>query len=410
MKFPADQLLWLGAPRPYPRSMASLLIAVIYLAFISMGLPDALLGSAWPAMRPQLGVPVSYAGFLTILMSSGTVVSSLLSNRLLRTLGTARLTVACTALTVAALFGFSFSSEFWHLCLWAIPYGLGAGSIDAALNSYVALHYKSRHMSWIHFCWGLGATAGPVVMGYCLTNGYAWTTGYWVAGLLQSGMVLLLLMSLPLWKTAAVVAASGEPVQHTSTREALRLPGVKNVLIAFFCYCSLESTCGIWASSYMVLHRGVEAAAAAKWASFFYLGITIGRFVLGFIADRVGNRRMVRCGQACAAVGAVLIMLPFDTAFTFAGLMLVGLGCAPIYPCLLHATPDNFGAASSQALIGVQMACAYTGSTLTPPLVGAAADVVDIAVYPYVLLGLIVVMTVMTERLNRVVDGRGAAD
>lgn len=387
--------------------MASLLIAVIYLAFISMGLPDAVLGAAWPTMHGGLGVPVSYAGFLTILMSSGTVVSSLLSNRLIGKFGTSGLTVGCTALTAAALFGFSFSSEFWHLCLWAIPYGLGAGSIDAALNNYVALNYKSRHMSWIHFCWGLGATAGPTIMGYCLTHGHGWTSGYWIAGIVQSGMVLLLLMSLPLWKRAAVVGESGDARPRTSTASALRLPGVKNVMVAFFCYCALESSCGIWASSYMVLHRDVDAASAAKWASFFYLGITIGRFVLGFIADRIGNRNMVRYGQACAAVGTVLVMLPFGHAVTFAGLILIGLGCAPIYPCLLHATPDNFGKASSQALMGAQMACAYTGSTLMPPLLGAAAGWLDIAIYPYVLLALIVVMAVMTERLNGIVGGDG---
>lgn len=386
--------------------MASLLIAVIYLAFISMGLPDAILGAAWPTMHERLGVPVSYAGFLTILMSSGTVVSGLLSNRLIRTFGTGRLTVVCTGLTAMGLFGFAFSSSFWQLCLWAIPYGLGAGSIDAALNSYVALHYKSRHMSWIHFSWGLGATAGPVIMGFCLTRGYAWTSGYWIAGIVQTGMVLALLMSLPLWKSAVPTPAPGRTEHHSSSRDALRLPGVKGILFAFFCYCALESTCGIWASSYMVIHRGIAAAAAAKWASFFYLGITIGRFVLGFIADIVGNRRMIRAGQTCAAVGALLVILPLDTALTFSGLMLLGLGCAPIYPCLLHATPDNFGPSNSQALMGIQMACAYTGSMLMPPVVGIAADWIGIAIYPYVLLALITAMAIMTERLNAIVKRR----
>lgn len=384
--------------------MASLVIAVIYLAFVSMGLPDAVLGSAWPAMHGKLGVPVSFAGFLTILMSSGTVVSSLLSNTLINKLGTGKLVVSCTALTALALFGFSISSEFWHLCLWAIPYGLGAGSIDAALNNYVALHYKSRHMSWIHFCWGVGATLGPTIMSYCLTRGESWTDGYRIMGFVQLGMVLVLLGALPLWKKVASAAAQSQPVTPIPTSTALRLPGVKNVLLAFFCYCAVETTCGMWASSYMVLHRGVEPVSAAKWASYFFLGITLGRFALGFIADAVGNRRMVRAGQACAALGAILVMLPLSPAVTFAGLLLIGLGCAPIYPCLLHATPANFGPASSQALIGVQMACAYAGSTLMPPFVGVAADWIDIAIYPYLILTLFAVMTLMTESLNRIVD------
>lgn len=386
--------------------MASLLLAVIYLAFVSMGLPDAVLGSAWPVMRAEFGVPVSFAGVVTVLISSGTVVSSLLSNRLIARFGTGRLTVVCTALTAVALAGFSFSTAFWHVCVWAVPYGLGAGSIDAALNSAVALHYKSRHMSWIHFCWGLGATAGPVIMGLCLTRGQGWASGYWIAGLIQTGMVLVLLAALPLWKRVTPAAASVDSGPCVSTRSVLRLRGVKGVLVAFFCYCSLESACGMWASSYMVLHRGIDAAAAAKWASFFYLGVTAGRFVLGFMADAVGNRGMVRGGQACAAVGALLVTLPLDEVVMFAGLMLIGLGCAPIYPCLLHATPEHFGAANSQALMGVQMACAYTGSTLTPPLVGIAAERIGIGVYPWVLLMLVVGMTVMTERLNRIVDRR----
>lgn len=386
--------------------MPSLLLPLIYLAFISMGLPDALLGSAWPTMQQSMHVPVWYAGVISILISSATVVSSLLSNRLITRLGTSTLTVASTALTAVALFGFSFSTDFWHLCLWAIPYGLGAGSIDAALNNYVALHYKSRHMSWIHFCWGLGATAGPTLMGYCLTHGHAWTTGYQTAGIAQTVMFAMLLASLPLWKRASTQGNPDEQSAPTSTRAALRLPGVPSVLIAFFCYCALESSCGMWASTYMVMHRGIDPAAAAKWASFFYLGITIGRFALGFIADHIGNRNMVRSGQACAAIGCTLVMLPSSHAITFTGFILIGLGCAPIFPCLLHATPDNFGQSNSQALMGVQMACAYTGSTFAPPTLGVLAESASITIYPYALLLLIIAMTAMTERLNRIVTTR----
>lgn len=384
--------------------MPSLLIALIYLAFVSMGLPDALLGSAWPAMYPELDTPVSYAGILTVLISSGTVISSLLSNRVISRFGTGQVTTVCTALTAIALFGFSSSSSFWHLCFWALPYGLGAGSIDVALNNYVALYYKSRQMSWLHFSWGIGATAGPYIMGFCLAGGKTWNFGFLLVGVLQVGMVLVLLGTLSLWRRVPAQTPSGETIRRASTRAALRVHGVKSALVAFFCYCALEFTAGLWASSYLVIHRKLDVETAATWASFFYLGITIGRFVLGFIADAVGNRGMVRAGLGCAAVGTALVIMASGNTVVLIGLILIGLGCAPIYPCLLHATPDHFGADHSQALMGVQMACAYTGSMLMPLMLGMVAEVSDIAIYPYFLLVFIVVMAIMTERVNRIVD------
>lgn len=381
--------------------MAAILIAVIYLAFVSMGLPDALLGSAWPSIYGQMKVPVSYAGLITILIASGTVVSSLLSDRMLRRFGTGAVTVGCTLLTAVALFGFSASRSFVQLCLWAMPYGLGAGSIDAALNNYVAIKYKSRHMSWIHFFWGVGATAGPYVMGALLMGGRPWTDGYRVIGIVQSAMTLCLLLSLPLWKKNDLPrGALGSGAGGITKRRALGLAGAKPVLAAFFCYCSLESTAGLWASSYMTLQRGISPESAAKWASIFYLGITAGRFACGFVSDRVGNRNMVRLGEALAGAGILAVLLPWGNAACFAGLILIGLGCAPIYPCLLHETPRNFGAENSQTIMGLQMACAYTGSTLMPPLFGAVADGLGIRWFPAYLLCFLALMLAMTETLN----------
>lgn len=378
--------------------MAHLLIAVIYLAFVSMGLPDALLGAAWPTIYPAFDVPISYAGILTILIAAGTVVSSLLSNRALLRFGTGKVTAFCTLLTAVALFGFSSARAFWQLCLWALPYGLGAGSIDAALNNYVALHYKSRHMSWIHFCWGVGATAGPYLMGALLTGGQPWTRGYLVIGVVQAAMTALLFFALPVWKKDA---SAGEQRKAAITaRRVLALPGAKAGLIAFFCYCALETTTGLWISSYMNLNRGIPADEAAKWASIFFLGITAGRFVCGFVADRVGDRNMVRVGQTAIVAGTALVFLSRQNALCFAGIILIGLGCAPIYPSLLHETPQNFGAENSQAIMGVQMACAYTGTTLVPPLFGVVADKIDIAALPIFLLVLILAMIATVELLN----------
>lgn len=382
--------------------MASILIAIIYLAFVSMGLPDALLGSAWPTIYEGLGVPVSWAGLVTIIMAGGTVVSSLLSDQLLRRFGTGLVTAVSTLMTAVALFGFSVSGAFWHLCLWAVPYGLGAGSIDAALNNYVALKYKSRHMSWIHFFWGVGATAGPVIMGSILSGGAAWTSGYRAVGLLQTGMTLVLFLTLPMWKKNDLPqpGAGGDGGRMTRG-QVLRLPGAKALLAAFFCYSSVEATAGLWASSYMTLQRGVAPDVAARWASIFYLGITLGRFAIGFITDRVGDRNMVRIGQGCIIVGVLTLLLAPGNTVAFMGLILAGLGCAPVYPCLLHETPVNFGAENSQTMMGFQMACAYTGSTLMPPLFGLIAGHVSIGLYPLYLLLFAVTMLLTAERMNR---------
>ena len=382
--------------------MASILIAIIYLAFVSMGLPDALLGSAWPSIYGGMGVPLSYAGLVTIIMAGGTVVSSLLSDSLLRRFGTGWVTAVSTLMTAVALFGFSVSTAFWHLCLWAVPYGLGAGSIDAALNNYVALKYKSRHMSWIHFFWGVGATMGPVIMGGILSGGAAWATGYRVVGLIQTGMTLALFLTLPLWRKNDLPQSAASDADGRMTRgQVLKLPGAKALLVAFFCYSSVEATAGLWASSYMTLQRGVAPETAARWASIFYLGITLGRFAIGFITDRVGDRNMIRVGQGCIILGVLVMLLPGSNTVSFLGLILAGLGCAPVYPCLLHETPVNFGKQNSQTMMGFQMACAYTGSTLMPPLFGFLAGRLSIGLYPVYLLLFAVTMLLTAERMNR---------
>lgn len=381
--------------------MASLLLPVIYLAFISLGLPDSLLGSAWPSMVGQLGADLSWAGIVSMIISAGTIVSSLCSERLNARLGTGGVTVVSVLLTAAALFGFSTCTRFWQLCVWAVPYGLGAGSVDAALNAYVSLHYKSRHMSWLHCMWGVGASAGPVIMGRALAGG-SWQGGYRIISLIQFGLTAVLLLSLPLWKRPEKTPEGTDYTpEHRTLPQLLRMPGVPQVLLCFFCYCALESTAGMWAASYCTLVRGIDAGTAAGWASTFYLGITIGRGVCGFLTIKINDQNMIRLGQVLIALGVVLVLLPAGQGVLFAGLVTIGLGCAPVYPSIIHETPANFGREVSLAMTGIQMAFAYVGSCLMPPLFGLLAQYVTPALYPWFLAALLALMFAMAESLHR---------
>lgn len=392
--------------------MIHLLLAVIYLSFISLGLPDGLLGAAWPSMYGQFGVPVSYAGVISMIIAFGTIISSLASDRLTLKLGTGKVTVISVAMTALALFGFSISDSFWMLCLWAVPYGLGAGSVDASLNNYVALHYASRHMSWLHCMWGIGAAVGPYIMGFALTGGHSFQMGYRYVGVIQIVLTLILLCSLPLWKNrreaaAADTAADGktdagkEEVKPLALREVVAIPGAKEIMVTFFCYCALEQTAGLWASSYLALYKGVAAETAATFASMFFIGITVGRFLNGFLTMKFSDSQMIRTGQKIVLIGIIAMLLPMNEVVSMIGLILIGLGCAPIYPCIIHSTPEHFGADKSQALIGVQMASAYVGTCLMPPIFGLIANYISAALLPVYLVIILILMMVMYEKLLR---------
>lgn len=384
--------------------MFQILLVIIYLSFISLGLPDSILGAAWPSMYPGLQVPVSYAGILSMIIAAGTIVSSLQSDRLTRWLGTGKVTAISVAMTAAALFGFSVSSQFWMLCLWAIPYGLGAGSVDASLNNYVALHYESRHMSWLHCMWGVGATAGPYIMGLVLTGGGTWNLGYRVISGLQVVLTVILIFSLPLWKgRSETVEQNGEEVvaKALSLREVVKIRGVKEILLCFFCYCAVEQTTSLWASSYLTLYKGIPAETAATFASMFFIGITVGRALSGFVTMKFNDTQMIRLGQGIVGIGILLMLLPFGNACALIGLIVIGLGCAPIYPCVIHSTPAHFGADKSQAIIGIQMASAYVGTCLMPPIFGLIASHISVALLPVYLLVFLVLMVIMHEALNR---------
>ena len=383
--------------------MLHFLLPIIYLSFISLGLPDSVLGAAWPSMYEGFAVPVSYAGIIAMIISAGTIFSSFQSDRVTRRFGTGTVTAASVLMTAVSLFGFSLSRSFWLLCALAVPYGLGAGSVDASLNNYVALHYESRHMSWLHCMWGVGAAAGPYIMGFALTGGRGWNAGYRYIAFLQVALTAILFLSLPLWRKNAAGGASGDGSGGTPLRlrQILNLSGAKEAMITFFCYCAIEQTAGLWASSYFALHGGFSAEDAARFASLFYIGITVGRAFSGFLTMRFNDAQMIRLGEGIILLGGVLMLLPLGGIVSFLGLILIGLGCAPVYPCMIHSTPRNFGAENSQAVIGVQMAFAYIGILLMPPLFGLLADAVDVSLLPAFLLALLILMSAMHERLLR---------
>ena len=385
--------------------MYLLLLVIIYIAFISLGLPDSLLGSAWPVMYKQFGVPLSYVGIVTMIISGGTIVSSLISDKLTRKLGAGLVTAISVMMTAVALFGFSISNSLIFLCLWAIPYGLGAGAVDAALNNYVALHYASRHMSWLHCFWGVGAAISPFIMSYCLIRGWGWSIGFRSVAGIQIVLTSILFISLPLWKRRNISINSDEaPTAIQSPLQALKIDGVKFVLVAFFGYCALETTTGLWASSYLVRYRGINSDTAARFASLFYLGITFGRFLCGFIAEKAGDKLLIRFGIITTIIGIVLVGLPAKiNTLALLGLIVIGLGCAPVYPSLIHSTPSNFGKKNSQAIIGIQMASAYIGNTFMPPLFGLIANYINIGMYPLYLIFFAILMFIMLEQLNRVI-------
>lgn len=383
--------------------MTHLLLAIIYVAFISLGLPDALLGAAWPSMYRDFSVPVSYSGIIFMIIAGGTIVSSLQSDRLTKRLGAGAVTAISVLTTALALFGFSISRSYIALCLWAIPYGLGAGSVDAALNNYVAVHYASRHMSWLHCMWGIGASLGPYIMGYALTGGLSWNSGYRYIAVLQIGLTAVLFLTLPLWrgqaKTARKTGAVDTKAEPLPLRYVVSIPGAKEIMITFFCYCAVEQTANLWASSYLVLHQEVSAEIAAGFASLFFVGITAGRFLSGFLTLLLNDTQMIRLGQGLIAVGIITLLLPFGTITSLVGLMLIGLGCAPVYPSIIHATPANFGEDKSQAMIGVQMASAYAGTCLMPPVFGLVANHLGISLLPFYLMVILIVMVFMHERM-----------
>ena len=370
--------------------MVNLLLAVIYLAFISLGLPDSLLGAAWPGIYVQFNVPVSYSGAVSMLIALGTIISSLMSDRLNRRLGTGKVVLFSVLLTALTMLGFSLTTRYWQLIALAVPYGLGAGAIDAALNNYVALHYESRHMSWLHCFWGIGASLGPYIMGLAMAGKGGWKAGYLSVGAIQMVLTAILLFTMNLWvKSEESEEEKKEPV---TMKEVFAIPGALEVLLMFACYSAVEQTAMLWSSSYLVLAKGLDISLAATLAAMFTTGLTVGRAVNGFLTIKFNDDQLIDLGCGVILLGSVLIALPAPRIVAMGGLVIAGFGCAPIYPCIIHSTPTNFGADKSQAIIGVQMAFAYIGTLALPPLFGIIAQYLGITLLPYYLLVFLVMM------------------
>lgn len=383
--------------------MYSLLLVIIYLAFISLGLPDSLLGSAWPEMHVQLNVPISYAGIVTMIISGGTIISSLFTDKLTRKFSTGLVTAFSVALTALSLLAFSFSTQFWMLCFFAIPYGLGAGAVDAALNNYVALHYSSRHMSWLHCFWGVGTIISPYIMSFCLSNQYGWNDGYQFVFYIQFAITLLLFFSLPLWKKNQKSCENEEKMIKVTYKEIFKDKGIFIVLIAFFAYCSAEATIMLWASSYLHEMKQISIEQAAAYGSLFFIGITFGRFLSGFVSEKIGDKRLIRIGIIVMFGGILLLLLPLSSSYAIVGIILFGFGCAPIYPSIIHSTPTNFKKEYSQSIIGIEMASAYIGSTFMPLLFGMLVKWINLSILPLFLLFFTILLLLMIEILNRMV-------
>jgi len=454
--------------------MYSLLLALIYIVFIGLGLPDSILGSAWPEMQATFDVPLGHASIITMLISLVTVVSTLLSVFFSKKLGTGLLVTISVSLTAIAIIGFSFSTHFWMLIVFTLPYGLGAGAIDSTLNNYVVTHYSSKHMHWLNCFWGVGAAIGPFLMSLALGAKQGWQGGYRLVGIVQLSISVLLFLSLPLWRlgskqrentnlslekqldiktqsdtpqynpnsidtssidqqvqsvstcgddnTADAIETSKTDASTTNTKDKttrqiykkqrklttiFKTKGVAIMLISFLTYCSLENITGLWASSYFVIQKGTSTETAALFGVLFFIGITVGRFISGFVANKLGDKNIIRVGIAIAIVGVVALLLPIDNnIFALSGLIVIGLGCSPIFPAMLHATPTNFGTDSSQKIISLQIACAYLSSLIVQPIFGAVANTIGIFVYPFVLLLFIVIVAITSERLNKVVNSK----
>lgn len=400
--------------------MITLLLLVIYVAFISLGLPDALLGVAWPIMQEEYAVPVSLAGLVSMVISICTVISSVLSGRVLSRFGTGRVTAVSVLMTATALLGFAYAPSFIWLVLLAIPLGLGAGSVDAGLNDYVAKHYAASHMNWLHCFWGVGAMSGPIIISQFIGNNESWRNGYLTVAIVQFALVIVLFLTLPFWEKVAQskrkftsafnseLSPMASEVQDQSDKKVtrgifspLRIDGVKPVLMVFLFYCGVEATVGLWGSTFLIRVKGINVVTAAGWVSLYFGSITLGRFISGFVTMRVSSKTLIRAGEIAILSGAIGLLLPLPSVFSMLSFILIGLGCAPIFPSMLHETPARFGDEDAQNIMGFQMAVAYIGTSLLPPLLGVITTVTSFAILPFILLVYIALMLVNSERINR---------
>ena len=387
--------------------MYSLLLAVIYLIFISLGLPDSLLGSGWPTMQAAFGVPSSYAGYVSMAISFMTIISALLSPRMIRRYHAKWIVIVSILLTVMGLLGFSLSTSYPMLFLFVVPYGLGAGSIDASMNHYVANNYPGSVMNFLHCFYGVGAVISPNIMALALSKA-RWNEGYRWTAYIQLGILLVCILSLPLWKKNEGSAKSEEEA-GAGIREALKVPGVILTLTAFFAYCSGEATCFIWTSSYFAgVKEGLSDGMIASFGSLIFGGLMLGRLISGFVSDKLGDKPLIRIGIAIELIGIVMVMLPIEHYLPAAiGFVIIGTGMGPVYPSIQHMAPTNFGKRYSASVIGLQMASAYVGSTFMPMVFGNLQQHIGIGIMPVFLLIFAVLNIGLLERAYVVLKKQG---
>ena len=388
--------------------MATILLIVIYLAFIGLGLPDSLFGTAWPAIYPEWSLPFSMGSIITVIVTCGTITSSLFSSRVIAKYGTGKVTAFSTAMTAAALLGFSLSGSFLPLCFLAIPLGLGAGAIDSGLNNYVALHYTSSQMSLLHCFYGIGITISPYLMSRLLATSAGWRGGYRSAFFIQVGIALVLFLTLSLWKKVGGKEVQEEtPVKVLSIRELSKIPGVKNMWILFLTSCGIENATNTWGSTFLVEAKGMAADHAAKAMIFYFVGFTLGRLLSGILATRLSCWKIIRMGLAVMGIAMVLLLLPLPGFTVVIGLFLVGMGNSPLFPNFTYLTPQNFGADISQSVIGAQMAASNTGFLAAPLLCGLLGQVFGMGVFPIYLTVLFVCLSFGVAHIQKTMKAAG---
>jgi len=380
------------------------LLIIIYLSFIMLGLPNVL-GSAWPVMYGRLGVSAASAGIISMIISAATILGALLCDKVVRRFGASKVVLISLITTATALIGFSMGTHFILLCLWSIPLGIGMGLIDASLNNVVALHYEAKHMNWLHAFWGVGASIGPIIMAFFLARA-SWEAGYLSIGLIQFAFVVIFILNFKLWKKIAPVNSLENEEQEqksSSLKQLIQLAGVKQSLLVIFFYCAIEATVGLWASSYLVIARYLEEEVAALWVAIYFGGITIGRFMAGFLSSKLSHKQLIGLGSSLIGLGVAILFLPVPNSFLLISLFLIGFGCAPIFPSLMHETPNNFGTNNSQAIIGIQMAFAYVGSMFMPPLFGILAEHTSYHLFPFYIALFLILMIIMKRWLYQLV-------
>ncbi len=376
--------------------MATVLIIVIYIAYISLGIPDSLLGAAWPAIYGEMGLPVSYANFITVIHATGTIVSSLLSATVIKRFGTAKVTFMSTVLTCVALISFSLSDNMLWLCLSAIPLGLGAGSIDTALNNYVAVNYSASQMSFLHSSYGVGVTISPYLMSLAIGDGN-WRNGYRMMFFIQLSITLLILLTLPVWKKVKEKKAEPEVKQKTiSIPKALSMPKVKPTLIMFIGSCAIESICLVYGATYLVESRGITEEKGAECITFYFLGMTLGRILSGFLSKKLSPKQIIILGECVTFIAITLLILPLNLTFATIGLFMIGLGNGPLFPNLTHLAPVHFGEELSQSLIGLQMASSNSAILFAPILFGQIAEHIGAHLFPQVQMIMLVITGLAT--------------